>query len=109
MLFVFSGAFSAALILTLIRSFQGKTVLGLNHAVPGFLLGLPNFISYKSILAALESFQHQGNVVFPIANLGVIILGSLVSVIYFRDTLSRWNLAGILISCLALVLLFRQG
>jgi drug/metabolite transporter (DMT)-like permease len=106
-LFVFLGAFLAALILTFFRRWRNELQFKFNHILPGFLLGLPNFISYKSILAALDAFQHQGNVVFPIANLGVIILSSMVSFLYFRDPFTRWNLAGIGLACLALFMLYQ--
>jgi len=104
---VFFGAFLAAGLLTLIRIFSGSMKFNFRNAWPGFWLGLPNFISYKSILLALNAFEHKGNVVFPVANLGVIVFTSLVSYLYFRDKFSKTNLAGILISLLALLLLFQ--
>ena len=107
-LFVFAGAFAAALGLTIFKTATGSMMFQATDILPGFLLGLPNFISYKSILAALDAFHHQGNVVFPIANLGVIILSSLVSFLYFRDAFSKWNLAGIGLACLALFMLYQR-
>ena len=105
---VFAGAFISALLLSIFRIFRNEMKFDASHFLPGFLLGLPNFISYKSILAALDAFQHQGNVVFPVANLGVIILSSLVSAFYFKDAFSRWNLAGIGLACLALLMLYQR-
>lgn len=105
-LFVFAGAFFSALLLVVYRTIRSGIPFRMGDALPGIVLGMPNFISYKCILAALDAFHHQGNVVFPIANLGVIVLSSLVSAFYFRDSFSRWNIAGIIFACAALVLLF---
>lgn len=107
-LFVFAGAFASALCLSIFKIAAGSMKFQPADILPGFLLGVPNFISYKSILAALDAFHHQGNVVFPVANLGVIILSSLVSFLYFRDAFSKWNLAGIALACLALFMLYQH-
>jgi len=104
-LLVFSGAFLSAGLLSLYRILKGQMVLSFRNLLPGFLLGLPNIISYKSILAALNAFNHQGNLVFPVANLGVIVLTGLVSFFYFKDKLSARNLAGMGLALLALLLL----
>ena len=108
-LLVFTAAFFSALGLLLFRNLRSGHGLDFSAAVPGFLLGLPNFISYKSILASLNAFHHQGNLVFPVANLGVIVFTTLVSTFWFREKLSRQNMAGIFLAILALILFFQKG
>jgi len=104
---VFSAAFVSALLLFAFRCRRGESNLKSSDFRTGFLLGLPNFISYKSILAALSAFHHQGNVVFPLANLGVILFTTLVSILYFRDKPGRWNIIGIFLALLALWCFFQ--
>ena len=104
-LLVFFGALLSALVVCFKRYFSGELDFRWSNVLSGFALGLPNFISYKSILAALEAFHHQGNVVFPVANLGVILFSSLASLLYFRDFLSFRNRIGILFSVVSLLLL----
>ncbi len=104
-LMVFSGAFLSAGFLSIYRLLKGQMVLSFRNLLPGFLLGLPNIISYKSILAALNAFNHQGNLVFPVANLGVIVLTGLVSVLYFKDKVSNRNFVGMGLALFALLLL----
>ena len=104
---VFSAAFISALLLFAFRCRSGESNLNSSDFRTGFWLGLPNFISYKSILAALSAFHHQGNVVFPLANLGVILVTTLVSILYFRDKPGRWNIIGIFLALLALWCFFQ--
>lgn len=108
-LVVFAAAFFSALCLLLVQNFRTGKSLDFSAAVPGFFLGLPNFISYKSILASLNAFHHQGNLVFPVANLGIILVTTLASTLWFHDKLSCRNLAGIVLAMLALVLFFQKG
>ena len=106
---VFSGAFLSAAILVLYRLGQGHISFRVADAWPGFWLGLPNFLSYKAILAALSAFQHQGNLVFPLANLGVIVCTTLVSAVWFRDRLHQLNYLGVLLALIALTLFLIAG
>ncbi len=108
-LLVFTAAFFSALGLMLFRQFKTGKSIDFSTVLPGFLLGLPNFISYKSILASLNAFHHQGNLVFPVANLGVIVFTTLVSTFWFREKLSRQNMTGIFLAILALILFFQKG
>jgi len=102
---VFLGAFLASLPFFLRSVSEGRNRLSSKIFLAGFMLGLPNFFSYYFILKALDSFENQGNIVFPVANLGVILVTGLVSYLFFRDSLSRQNLLGILFSFLSLLLL----
>lgn len=106
-LLVFFSAFLSSLIFAFFRKSPGNPVIQFSHAWPGLLLGLPNFISYKSLLAALTAFHHQGNVVFPIANLGVIVFTTLVSALVFREKLSRKNWIGIVLALVSLALFYQ--
>jgi drug/metabolite transporter (DMT)-like permease len=102
---VFAGAFLASLPFFLKSLSEGRNRLSSKIFLAGFLLGLPNFFSYYFVLKALDDFDNQGNIVFPVANLGVILVTGLVSYFYFRDSFSRQNLLGILFSFLSLLLL----
>lgn len=107
-LVVFAFAFLSSSLMLVLKLSRKKSQFQFSTVWPGFLLGLPNFISYKSILAALSAFHHQGNVVFPMANLGVILLTSMASILYFRDQAGGRKLAGILLALIALTFFFQK-
>jgi len=69
----------------------------------GLVLGVVNYGSLEFLLRALEQFP--GTVVFPVNHLAIVLLGTVVGIFVFRETLLRINLWGIALATLALVLL----
>ena len=43
--------------------------------------------------------------VFTVMNLGVIVIGTLVGLLVFKEKLSRMNYFGLFLSCIAIVLI----
>ncbi|MBL4709392.1 MAG: DMT family transporter [Flavobacteriales bacterium] len=81
------------------RSFDRPTLLG------GVLLGV---INYGSIYFLIQIFNHtslESSVVFPINNMGVVLLTAFSSVMIFHEKFSLKNKIGILVSVLALILI----
>lgn len=71
----------------------------------GLLLGLFNFGNIFAYISAHRSLPDNPALVFTAMNMGVIVLGSLVGVLLFREKLSRINLAGLLLAGAAILLL----
>jgi multidrug transporter EmrE-like cation transporter len=60
------------------------------------------------VLKALTFFQNNGAVFYPIYNVGIILLSSVLAMIFFGERLSRINYLGLILSILALFLLSHQ-
>lgn len=73
--------------------------------VAGVALGVPNFFSIFTLLKALESYQGNGAFVFPVANIGVIIVAALVALLFFREKLLLANKIGLAVAVMAIVLI----
>lgn len=73
--------------------------------IVGLLLGIPNFFSMYFIMKSLESNVLSASTFFPVNNMSIVILGTLVSVVAFKEKLSTLNIGGILVSVLAIVLI----
>lgn len=71
----------------------------------GLLLGLFNFGNIFAYISAHRSLPDNPALVFTAMNMGVIVLGSLVGVLLFREKLSRINVAGLLLAGAAILLL----
>lgn len=71
----------------------------------GTILGLANFGSLYFLISALNHSGIQSSVLFPLNNIGVVILSVSLAVIIFNEKLSRMRLAGIIVSLLAIILL----
>jgi len=79
-----------------------KNILG------GVALGIVNYFSIYFLLRALSEFQNDGAIVYPLINVGIIFFGAIISVVYFKERLSRVNLAGLVLAVLAIILISYQ-
>lgn len=81
------------------RSFDKSTLIG------GFILGV---INYGSIYFLIQIFNHtslESSIVFPINNMGVVLLTAFSSLMVFHEKFSLKNKIGVLVSVLALALI----
>jgi drug/metabolite transporter (DMT)-like permease len=73
--------------------------------IGGLLLGAINYGSLYFVVKALANSGLPGSSVFPLMNIGVILFGSLASALLFNERPGRVQIAGILLSVLALGLI----
>ncbi len=72
-------------------------------------LGVPNFLSFFLLILALTAFGNSGAFVYPIYNIGVILISSLVGILFFKERLSLLNYTGLAIAFLAIILISHQS
>lgn len=86
--------------------FKKKLKLTGRDLIAGILLGIPNFFSIFLILKMLNK-GWNGSLMYPLINVSVLLLSTLVAVIAFREKLNRLNWIGIgLASAAILVIAF---
>jgi len=103
------GAIISGWIIMLFKVLKGEEKLKLRNVVAGVSLGIPNFLSFYFVILALGNFGNNGAFVYPIYNIGVILLATLVSIIFFKEKLSNINKLGLVLAVLAIVLISWQG
>lgn len=81
--------------------FEWKNVWG------GILLGVPNYFSIYFIVYSLSYFE--GSLFFPINNIGVVLLASLVGYLAFRERFNGLNRLGILMALSAILLIMMSN
>lgn len=98
----FSGGLLAAFVLAgvlmLLYLAASKTRWGLGHLLTGILLGALNFANIYTYIRAHQSLPGNPALVFSVMNMGVIVLGTLVGAMAFREPLSRLNMLGVLLA-----------
>jgi drug/metabolite transporter (DMT)-like permease len=104
--FTASACIGGLVLLGLILS--GRQRFGFRSIPAGIVLGIPNFFSIFFLIKALSAFENDGAFFFPVNNIGVILAGTLGAVVFFRERLTRLNLAGLAVAVLALFLLSYQ-
>lgn len=73
--------------------------------VCGIILGLFNFGNILFYLKAHQALAATPSVVFSSMNIGVIILGSLVGLVIFKERLSKLNYAGIALAIISILII----
>ncbi len=84
------------------KPFQIKSVAG------GMVLGSFNYISTICLMKALNEKVIEKTVLFPVANVAIVALTTVLSIIFFKEKLSKQNWLGIVL-CLMFILLISQS
>jgi len=103
---LFSLACSWGLIALLIIGLRKGIKLNKATMIGGVSLGLLNYGSIYFLLRTYASGFAQKTVILPVNNMGVMIVSILFSILLFRERLSIKNRIGIIISLLAITIIF---
>lgn len=79
-----------------------KNILG------GVALGIVNYFSVYFLLTSLSAFQNDGAMVYPLINVGIILIGAVVSIMFFNEKLSKINIVGIVLALVSIGLISYQ-
>lgn len=82
-----------------------KVKLNIHNILFGSLVGIFNFGNILFYLKAHQEFSKNPSTVFAGMNMGVIIMGSLVGVLIFKEKLSKMNFLGLFLALIAIVLI----
>ncbi|ALI98176.1 hypothetical protein [Rufibacter tibetensis] len=95
-------------IVLLYSSFAQKVPFERKSLVAGVALGVPNYFSIFFLVQALFAFQNDGAFLYPVNNIGIILLGTLGGILFFGERLSRVNWLGMALAIVALLLMSYQ-
>jgi multidrug transporter EmrE-like cation transporter len=96
---VFLVAFSVGGLLLVFK----RQRLTIKNITAGILLGIPNYFSIFFVLRSLDSME--SSLVFPILNIGVVILSALIGWGYYKEHLSKLNWLGVVLAISAIYIL----
>jgi uncharacterized membrane protein len=99
----FFFSFILGLIILGIRTAMGKERIQLKNIAGGLGLGILNWYSTYYFLVGLSFFEVSFFI--PVFNVSIVILSAVTGMVFFREKLSRLNLAGILLASVAIVLM----
>jgi uncharacterized membrane protein len=81
------------------RSLKAPSIIG------GIILGIVNYGSIYFLIKTLDAANLQSSVIFPINNMGVVILTTFLSLLIFRESFSVKNKIGVAISIIAIAMI----
>lgn len=104
-IFLFLTAGSSGLLALVYTLAKGRSRYTWKTFVAGIALGVPNYGSLYFMMRALEHSGMESSVVFPILNIAVVTTAALAAYFLFKEKLTKYNLAGIGLSIVAILLL----
>lgn len=102
---VFAISLVVMIVVALYELVVKKIKISTLNILLGALVGIFNFGNILFYLKAHQAFAKNPSTVFAAMNIGVIILGSLVGVLVFKEKLNAKNYIGLLIALIAIVLI----
>lgn len=102
------GAIVAGLLMLVVRIIQGKEKIQVKSLIGAVTLGVPNFLSFYTLLLALSALGSNGAFVYPLYNIGVILVAALMAALFFKEQLSTANKIGLALAILAIGLISWQ-
>ncbi len=99
---VFVLAFALSISVLLYLFIFKKSRFAFVNLFCGWFLGIYNFGNIFFYLKAHQTLSQQPSLVFSTMNIGVIILGSLVGLLIFKERLSRLNYIGIVLALISI-------
>lgn len=102
------GAIGAGFFLLLIRYARTGEQLRTRNLIGAITLGIPNFLSFYTLVLALSAFGGNGAFVYPLYNIGVILLAAAAAALFFREKLLTINKIGLALAVIAIGLISWQ-
>ena len=102
---VFSIALLIMVAVVIYELISTKARLQMKNIAFGGFVGVFNFGNILFYLKAHQAFVENPSTVFAGMNMGVIILGSLIGVLVFKEKLTKMNYAGLALALLAIILI----
>ena len=101
--YIFCGSFIVASLITVVPFLKRKLIIQKSTVFYGLLLGLFNFLNIYFYLKAHQAFAKNPTTVFATMNFGVILVGTLIGAIYFKEKLSGKNILGLVLAVIAII------
>ena len=83
-----------------------KIKLSWKQVAGGIALGIPNYGSMLFLMKALDHVEGGSSVVFPVNNIAIVAGSTLLSVIFYREHLNKYNKLGLAFAGLCVIFIY---
>ncbi|HRO72722.1 MAG TPA: EamA family transporter [Saprospiraceae bacterium] len=101
-LFLFTSIYG--LIILFFRLVRQQSIFAWNNVVAGIALGIPNFFAIYLLILALQQ-GWGGSVVFPVNNVGILVLSAFFGILIFRERITGYRITGFLLALTSILLI----
>jgi drug/metabolite transporter (DMT)-like permease len=102
------GAAVSGIIILIIRVLNGSEKIEGKNILAAVTLGIPNFLSFYFLILTLGYFGNSGAFVYPIYNMGVILVSAFVAILFFKEKVSNLNKLGLFFAVIAILMISWQ-
>lgn len=102
---LFGTAFSLGAVWLAVRLIKQRRPPDVRSLLAGVALGLPNYGSIYFLISALEQPGWGASRVFPVNNVGIILLSAVSAWLLFGERLNRLQVIGLALAVLSIVIL----
>lgn len=106
LLLVYVISFVLAMFVLIYRFGAKKSKFSWPHILFGWILGVFNFGNILFYIKAQQSFSTKPTFVFSSVDIGVIVLGSIIGLLAFKEKLSLLNKIGIAMAIVAITIIY---
>ena len=85
-----------------------RMIIRRQELLSGLVMGIPNFFTVYFLLKALDTPGLQSSMVFPVNNVGVVLVTTIGAVVFFKEKLFSRNSIGVAFCIVALFLIARS-
>ncbi|AGF48137.1 hypothetical protein CONE_0328 [Candidatus Kinetoplastibacterium oncopeltii TCC290E] len=94
----------ASFVMAIYITFTKQFFFSKNNIINGILFGTLNWVNISSYIKAHKYLYDMPSTVFVVMNLGVIISGTIVGTVFFKEKLNKNNILGIFIAILSIII-----
>lgn len=103
---IFGSACLVGLIIILYKLLFKQEKIEFKNMLGGIALGVPNYFSIYYLLKSLSYYNNNGAKVYPIINIGIILLSTFCAILFFKEKLTNIKIIGIILSISSILLIF---
>jgi drug/metabolite transporter (DMT)-like permease len=101
----FASAAVIGIVLLIAQLILGKQKFSFKAVLMGIAIGIPNYFSIWCLVQVLKIYPEDSSTVIPVNNMGIVLFGTVVAWLLFRERLSWINWAGVFLSLAAIALI----
>ena len=106
LIILFATAGSLGLIAALIHDYRKKeNNFTKKNILAGILLGIPNYGSIYFIFKSLNAFPGNSAAVFPINNVGIVVVSTIIAIVLFKEKMNKLNIIGFALAVISIILM----
>ena len=99
----FGIAFIIGVLILIVSSIRKRKSISLKNIAAGIILGLLNWFSTLFFLKGLSIIDVS--VFIPVFNVGIVCLGAITGLIFFKEKMGKWNIFGLVLAVFSILLI----